>query len=79
MSIQNLLSGENQAPLPVGNPSGTALSLTNLNKELSITTLALGEEEVITLALGEEESKVTTLALGEEEPNVIFGGHGDDF
>ena len=57
MSIQNLLSGENQAPLPVGNPSGTALSFTKLNKKLSITTLALGEEE----------------------PNVIFGGHGDDF
>ena len=79
MSIQNLLSGENQAPLPVGNPSGTALSFTKLNKKLSITTLALGEEEVITLAFGEEDSKVTTLALGEEEPNVIFGGHGDDF
>ena len=39
MSIQNLLSGENQAPLPVGNPSGTALSLTNLNKELSYANI----------------------------------------
>ena len=81
MSIQNLLSGENQAPLPVGNPSGTALLSTNLSNPLTITTLALGEEEskVTTLALGEEESKVTTLALGEEEPEVILGDDGDNF
>jgi Ca2+-binding RTX toxin-like protein len=81
ISIQKLLSGENQSPLPVGNPSGTALSLTKLSKKSTITTHALGEEEsnITTLALGEEEFNVTTLALGEEEPKVLFGGHRDDF